>query len=105
MQTPYMNIFELKCLGHQVGKHLGISMPSTNSSLILYQDWDTNWDKCYVEPTCSDLPNPEVDAPNTGLRKKDEKATKIKVGEVMVFECINRTHHHETPTVMCHEAP
>ena len=53
-----------------------------------------------MEPTCSNLPDPELDAPDNGLRRRVKEVGKIKLGEVMLFECINRTNRHETPLVM-----
>ena len=52
-----------------------------------------------MEPTCANLPDPELDAPDNGLRRRVKEVSKIKLGEVMLFECINRTNRHETPLV------
>ena len=44
-----------------------------------------------VEPTCDDLPDPEVEAPSSGLRRKKEKAVDVvKLGHSVTYECINR---------------
>ena len=52
--------------------------------------WNLTWDKCVVEPTCDDLPDPEQEAPDSGLRLKDKGVAKVKVGDSVTFECINR---------------
>ena len=39
-KTADVNIFELKCTADDT--------------------WATDWDKCYVEPVCENLPDPEV---------------------------------------------
>ena len=52
-----INIFELQCFGHQ--------------------SWNLTWDRCVVEPTCDNLPDPEKDAPSSGLRRKDKTAHQV----------------------------
>ena len=52
------------------------------------------WDKCIVEPTCDNLPDPD---PSSGLRRKGEGAAvdMVKMGHSVVYECINRTLYQE----------
>ena len=55
-----------------------------------HQSWNLTWDRCVVEPTCDDLPDPD---PSSGLRRKGDGAAVdvVKMGHSVVYECINRT--------------
>ena len=55
------------------------------------QNWNLTWDRCVVEPTCGDLPDPD---PASGLRRKDSLTDMVKMGNTVAYECINRTLYH-----------
>ena len=59
-----------------------------------HQSWNLTWDRCVVEPTCDDLPDPD---PSSGLRRKGDGAAVdvVKMGHSVVYECINRTLYQE----------
>ena len=67
-----LNVFELECLAGG--------------------NWATTFQKCIVEPVCDSIPTPDQ---SSGLRLKNQGVQKVKHGDLVTFECINRDNFEE----------